>query len=92
MRNLILTIAITFLVSFASFANELPEPKLWNNTGKELTFKKGDTVKIKSGSKSSAYVLIGKVQHVCNASYIKVDGYFVAIADVEVITKYNTVK
>jgi len=92
MKNSILTIAITLLVSFSSMANNIDENTLWNNTGKELTFKKGDTVKIKNGSKSSAYVLSGKVQHVCNKSYIKVNGYFVSISDVEVITKYNTVK
>lgn len=91
MKNSILTIAITLLVSFSAMASNL-EPKPWNNTGKELTFKKGDTVTVKAGSKSSAYVLAGKVEHVCNASYIKVNGYFVAIADVEVIAKYNTVK
>jgi hypothetical protein len=92
MKNSILTIAITLLVSFSSMANNIDENTLWNNTGKEMTFKKGDTVKVKAGSKSSAYVLTGKVEHVCNASYIKVNGYFVAISDVEVITKYNTVK
>ena len=91
MKKTITTIAITLFFSFSSMASNI-EPKLWNNTGKELTFKKGDTVKIKAGSKSSAYVLIGKVQHVCDSRYIKVNGYFVAIADVEVITKYNTVK
>lgn len=90
MKNSILTIAL--LVSFSSMANNIDESKIWNNKGKELTFKKGDTVKIKNGSKSSAYVLTGKVEHICNKSYIKVNGYFVAIADVEVITKYNTVK
>jgi hypothetical protein len=92
MKNSIITIAMLTLVSFSSMANNIDENTLWNNTGKGLTFKKGDTVKIKNGSKSSAYVLIGKVEHICNASYIKVNGYFVAISDVEVITKYNTVK
>lgn len=92
MKNSILTIAMLTLVSFSSIANNIDDSALWNNTGKELTFRKGDTVKVKVGSKSSAYVLSGKVEHVCNASYIKVNGYFVAIADVEVITKYNTVK
>jgi len=92
MKNSILTIAMLTLVSFSSIANNVDEPKLWNNTGKEMTFKKGDAVKIKNGSKSSAYVLSGKVEHICNKSYIKVNGYFVAISDVQVITKYNTVK
>jgi hypothetical protein len=92
MKTIISTIAISLLVSFSSMANNIDENTLWNNTGKGLTFKKGDTVKIKNGSKSSAYVLSGKVEHVCNASYIKVNGYFVAISDVEVIIKYNTVK
>ena len=91
MKTIISTIAISLLVSFSSMASNL-EPKPWNNTSKELTFKKGDTVTVKAGSKSSAYVLTGKIEHVCNASYIKVNGYFVAITDVEVITKYNTVK
>jgi hypothetical protein len=92
MKNSILTIAMLTMVSFSSMANNIDENTLWNNTGKGLTFKKGDTVKIKNGSKSSAYVLSGKVEHICNKSYIKVNGYFVAISDVEVITKYNTVK
>lgn len=92
MKNLISTIAISLLVSFSSMANNNEEPKLWNNNGQELTFKKGDTIKVKAGSKSSVYVLTGKVEHVCNKSYIKVNGFFVAISDVEVITKYNTVK
>jgi hypothetical protein len=92
MKKFTLTIALTFLVSFSAIANNIDDSKLWNNKGIEQTFKKGDTVKIKAGSKSSAYVLTGKVQHVCNAKYIKVNGYFVAVADVEVITKYNTVK
>lgn len=91
MKTIISTIAISLLVSFSAIANN-PNPALWNNKGIAKTFKKGDTVKVKAGSKSSAYVLSGKVQHICNANYIKVDGYFVAIADVEVITKYNTVK
>lgn len=91
MKNLLFTIALV-LVSFSSIASNIDDSKLWNNTGKEMTFKKGDTIKVKAGSKSAAYVLAGKVEHVCNASYIKVDGYFVAISDVEVITKYNTVK
>ena len=91
MKKLIVTISITLLVSFSSMASNV-DPKLWNNTGKELTFKKGDTIKVKAGSKSAAYVLSGKVEHICNKSYIKVNGYFVAIADVEVITKYNNVK
>lgn len=84
MKKSITTIAISLLVSFSAMAN--------NIDGDKATFKKGDTVTIKAGSKSSAYVLTGKVEHVCNASYIKVNGYFVAIEDVEVITKYNTVK
>ena len=91
MKNSILTIAISLLVSFSAIASNV-EPQPWNNTCKELTFKKGDTVTVKAGSKSSAYVLTGKIEHVCNTSYIKVNGYFVAIADVELITKYNTVK
>jgi len=92
MKNLLSKIAITLLVSFSSMANNIDDNSLWNNKGKELTFKKGDTIKVKSGSKSAAYVLTGKVEHVCNASYIKVNGFFVAISDVEIITKYNTVK
>lgn len=92
MKKSIITIAISLLVSFSSMANNIDENTLWNNNCKEMTFKKGDTIKVKSGSKSAAYVLTGKVEHVCNKSYIKVNGYFVAIADVEVITKYNTVK
>jgi len=92
MKKFTLTIALTFFVSFSAIANNIDDSKLWNNKGIEQTFKKGDLVKIKAGSKSAVYVLTGKVQAVCNASYIKVDGYFVAIADVEVITKYNTVK
>ena len=92
MKNLFFTIAMLTLVSFSSIANTIDDSSLWNNTGKELTFKKGDEIKVKAGSKSAAYVLSGKVEHVCNASYIKVNGYFVAVADVEVITKYNTVK
>jgi len=91
MKNLLFTIALV-LVSFSSIASNIDDSKLWNNTGKEMTFKKGDTIKVKAGSKSAAYVLTGKVEHVCNASYIKVNGYFVAISDVEIITKYNTVK
>lgn len=92
MKTIISTIAISLLVSFSSIANTIDDSSLWNNTGKELTFKKGDTVTVKAGSKSSAYVLTGKIEHVCNSEYIKVNGYFVAISDVEVITKYNTVK
>lgn len=92
MKTIISTIAISLLVSFSSIANTIYDSSLWNNTGKELTFKKGDTVTVKAGSKSSAYVLTGKIEHVCNSEYIKVNGYFVAISDVEVITKYNTVK
>lgn len=91
MKNLLFTIALV-LVYFSSIASNIDDSKLWNNTGKEITFKKGDTIKVKAGSKSAAYVLTGKVEHVCNASYIKVNGYFVAISDVEIITKYNTVK
>jgi len=91
MKNLLFTIALV-LVSFSAIASNIDDSKLWNNTGKEMTFKKGDTIKVKAGSKSAAYVLTGKVEHVCNASYIKVNGYFVAISDVEIITKYNTVK
>jgi len=86
------TLTIALLVSFSAIANNIEEPKLWNNKGIDKTFKKGDAVKIKVGSKSSVYVLTGKVQAVCNANYIKVDGYFVAIADVEVIIKYYHVK
>ena len=92
MKTIISTIAISLLVSFSSIANTIDDSSLWNNTGKELSFIKGDTVTVKAGSKSSAYVLTGKIEHVCNSEYIKVNGYFVAISDVEVITKYNTVK
>ena len=91
MKKTILIIGLTLLFSFSSMASNV-DPKICNNTGKELTFKKGDTVTIKAGSKSSAYVLTGKVEHVCNASYIKVNGYFVAISDVDAIVKYNTIK
>lgn len=91
MKNTILTIALV-LVSFSSFANNTIDGDKWNNTGKELTFKKGDVILIKKGSKSATYVLGGKVQAICSSTYIKVDGYFVAITDVEVIVKYNTVK
>ena len=91
MKNLFFTIAMLTLVSFSSMANNIG-PELWNNTGKGLTFHKGDVIRVKAGSKSSAYVLTGKVEHVCNASYIKVNGYFVAISDVEVITEYVTAK
>lgn len=91
MKNSIITIVISLIFSFSAMASNV-EPKPWNNTGKELTFKKGDTVTIKAGTKSAVYVLTGKVEHVCNASYIKVNGYFVRISDVEVITKYNTMK
>jgi hypothetical protein len=89
MKKLILTSAV-LLLSFSALASN--PPKLWNNKGITQTFKKGDTVKIKAGSKSSAYVVTGKVQHVCNAKYIKVNGYFVAIADIDVIIKYYNVK
>ena len=93
MKNSILTIAITLLVSFSSMANNNEDPKLWNNgETKDQTFKKGDTIKVKAGSKSSAYVLVGKIEHVCNSEYIKINGYFVAVSDVEVIVKFNTVK
>lgn len=93
MRTTLLTIAMITLSLTSMSASSIDDTtKPWNNTGKELTFRKGDTVKIKSGSKSAAYVTVGKVQHICNKSYIKVDGYFVAISDVEVITKYNTVR
>lgn len=92
MRKSILTIVLLVLVSFTAIGNNIDDSILWNNTGKELTFKKGYTIKVKAGSKSAAYVLSGKVQHVCNSQYIKVNGYFVAVADVEVITKYNIVR
>lgn len=90
MKNLTITIAALLLST--SLIASTPEPKLWNNLGKEFTFKRGDIIKIKSGSNSAKYVLAGKVEAVCNSKYIKVDGYFVAIKDVEVITKYNTVR
>jgi len=91
MKKFILTSAV-LLLSFSVLASTPNPPKLWNNKGIAQTFKKGDTVKIKAGSKSSAYVLTGKVEHVCNANYIKVNGFFVAIADIDVITKYYHVK
>ncbi len=87
----ILTSAVMLLSFTVLFANEV-DPKLWNNNGKEKTFHKGDSIKVKAGTKSSKYVSLGTVETVCNANYIKVDGYFVAIADVEVITKYYTAK
>jgi len=91
MRKSILTIVLLVLVSFSSIG-QTHSLKFNCNDPKEITFKKGDTIKVKAGSKSAAYVLSGKVQHVCNSQYIKVNGYFVAVADVEVITKYNTVR
>jgi len=91
MKKSILTIVLLVLVSFSSIGQTHSLNLNWNNP-KEMTFKKGDTIKVKAGSKSAAYVLSGKVEHVCNSQYIKVNGYFVAVADVEVITKYNTVR
>lgn len=91
MKKLIITIAF-LLLSILSFGNNIEPVTEWNNKGKALTFKKGDTVLIKKGSNASKYVVTGKVEFVCNSQYIKVNGYFVQIQDVEVITKYNTVK
>lgn len=96
-ENPIIKLQIIFAILFCLFslcsnANNI-EPKKWNNTGADKAqFKKGDTVKIKAGTTGAKYVLVGKVQAVCNANYIKVDGYFIAIADVDAITKYYHVK
>jgi hypothetical protein len=90
MKNLLITSSIV-LFSFSVFSNN-PEPKKWNNKGIEQTFKRGDLVAVKQGTKSAKYVLTGKVDSVCNANYIKVNGYFVAISDIDVITKYYHVK
>lgn len=87
------TLSLVFaVVSLTAFGNNI-EPKKWNNNGADKAqFKKGDTVKIKEGTTGAKYLLTGKVEHVCNSKYIKVDGYFIAIADVDAITKYYHVK
>jgi hypothetical protein len=88
-----ITLSLVFaIVSLSAFSNNI-EPKKWNNNGADKAqFKKGDTVTVKAGTKSAKYVLSGKVEAVCNANYIKVDGYFIAISDVDAITKYYHVK
>ena len=90
MKNLF-TIAV-LLFSFTSLFANNPEPKLWNNKGITQTFKKGDTVLIKAGSDSAKYVTSGKVEFICNGEYIKVNGYFIKISDIDVITKYYHIK
>ena len=82
-------VAVAMIVTVAASASETPE---WNNKGIVKTFHKGDTVRIKAQSESAKYVTVGTVEAICNADYIKVNGYFVAIANVEVITEYFTTK
>jgi len=89
MKNSIITISMLLLVSFSSLANN---GEVWNNTGKDKTFKVGDEVTIKAGSKSAEYVLSGKIEHVCNDNWVKIDGFFIKVSDVEVIVKYKNVK
>lgn len=88
------TLSLVFaVISLNAFGSNI-EPKKWNNNGahKVTAFKKGDTVMIKAGTKSAVYVKAGKIETICSAKYVKIDGYFISILDIEVITKYNTVK
>ena len=93
MKKSIFTIATIATILFATTATATTiDPnnanKEWNNKGKELTFKKGDTVKIKVGSFGSQFLTVGIVDYVCNSKYLKVNGFFILISDIEVITLY----
>jgi ribosomal protein S17 len=92
MKNLLFTIVLV-LVSFTSNASE-KNPIEWNNNGthKQVTVKVGDTVKIKDCCNASKYVSEGVVTAISSKDWVKINGYFVKVTDIELITKYNTVK
>ena len=89
MRKLIVTIAL--VIASSTFANNTtPKNKEWNDNGASVTaqtYHKGDEVIIKKGNQ---YVSYGVITAICNYNSVKVNGYFVKINDIEVITKYNT--
>lgn len=89
MKNLIITITLT-LVSLTAMGNN--NPIEWNNNGihAQLTVKKGDRVSISEKSNVYKYVKFGTIQHICNAKYVKINGYFVKVSDIETINVYNT--
>ena len=93
MKNSILTIAMLTLVSFSSMAKD-NNPIEWNNNGahKQVTVKIGDTVKIKGCCNASKYVNAGVISAISSNNWVKINGYFVKVSDIEVITKYNTEK
>jgi len=92
MKKLLFSIVMV-LVSFTSFANET-NPILWNNNGthKQITVKKGDTVKIKECCNGSKFVKSGVITSISSNNWVKINGYFVKISDIEVITEYSTAK
>ena len=88
MKKIILSLA---LLSF-SFSSLASDPIVWNNKGEhtQVTLKKGDTVTIKVNARK--YVTNGVISSICSAKWVKINGYFVAVENIEVITKYNTVR
>jgi hypothetical protein len=92
MKNLLFTIVLV-LVSFTSNASET-NPIEWNNNGthKQVTVKVGDTVKIKDCCDGSKFVKYGVISSLSSNNWVKINGYFVKISDIEVITEYSTAK
>jgi hypothetical protein len=92
MKNLLFTIVLV-LVSLSSFSNET-NPIEWNNNGthKQVTVKVGDTVKIKDCCNGSKYVKSGVITSLSSNNWVKINGYFVKVSDIEVITEYSTAK